>query len=861
MIRSIARALLVGVVPGERVEDVLGDFDELSARALEERSALGATWSILKFAVTMALAFCLYRWRERDRSALRFSSLDLRLAGRLMARQPVLHLTSVAALASGIALTSVGTTMLDAALHSELQVTAGARFMIVETTDDEGAPRADGTLRSELAARAQTLEHVGAITGGDVNLELSDGVVESVTAAALTPTSWPLLEAVPLLGRGLVSADGVAGAPLVAVLRESLWRRSFGGRKSVLGEPLEVAGQEHLIVGVVPDAVGFPLGGELWSSLGELDLHWGSRAPAVTLFGVHDAAADQDGVSIELSALASSLSDLYPGRRPLDLSARSFTSGPQGVGLLGTVLTTVLVLLLLVIAANVANLILARTTARTGELRMRSVLGAPRIRLVGQLSLEVGLLGLVSAIFGLAGGLAILRFIDRQLTGKPFWLDLTGRPETVVFAVLASLLICIVCGVAPALRATSASGNLQSTRATLGVGRWGAALMVLQMSVSVALLSGALVMARSYSGMVGQDLELPRDQILTARIYKPQETIADEEEVPVGAGLHERVLAALDGVPGVEATGIGAELPRMDAPLQRIVLDRPQTLDFVVPRTSVSPGFLEALDARVLEGRLFGRRDVQAGAAPVAVVNELFARRHLGSRPVGQRFRELAPDGQPGTWHEVIGVVPDLGLSAGSEAMSAGYYVPLTDQPNYFYLVIRSPTSVQQAAGVLRRRLVEADPLIQVRDVKLLEHVAQEEIAFQGAFGATLSMLGFMALALSLCGVYAVVSMAVSQRRREIGIRVALGASRMRVLSSVARRSAIHLACGGILGLLFGTIALRLQDQLLAVRLPVAEAWILPAVLALFAVAGALASLVPAIRALEIHPAEALNSD
>lgn len=839
------RWLLLWVVPKDRRDDVEGDLEELKARHLERHGRLVASLWMPWHVLATAAAFLLTRVQDAVGGMSRFSLLDLRFAGRLVVREPLLHATSLFALSAAIALATVGYTMIDAATQGRLPLEGGDRFLVIEASDSEGRGRQSAELRALLARDSETLEHVGAVAGGASNLAVPRGAVRSVRHAAMTPSSWRLLDARPLLGRGLQPVDGAVGAPPVAVLRESLWTSLFGDAWNEADRGVQIAGVDHEIVGVVPDDVGFPLGGDLWTALDETGLRGAGAGLAMpTLFAVRRQDRALGDVLAELAVFAPAVGT--PGLPPVRLTARRFTEPPGGVGPLGAVLIGCLVLLLLVVSANVAQLILARSTARAEELRMRHVLGASRLRLVLQLSFKVALLGAAAATLGTAVAFALLKQLDAALTERPFWLDLSGRPETALFAALLFVVSTLVCGVVPALRATSAT----STRSRSS-DRWNAVLSIGQMAVSMALLSGALVLARSYTGLVGGDLELPRDRVLTAQLYHS----APETLPPDGDFLH-RVTTALQELPDVEVAAVTSHLPRVDAPLFRLQLeDRVAS----VPRASVGPGFFEALGARRLAGRVFDRRDFAESAPRVAVVNEPFARRFFAGEAVGRSLREMDAEGRLGDSLEIVGVVPDLGLSAASAEQAAGYYTPLLGEPRFVSLAIRAHGVPLALEEPVRRRLVQLDPLLQVRRLQLLERVADEEISFQAGFAATLTLLGLSVLVLSLCSVYSVMSMAVARRRREIGVRRALGAGPWRVLRTVGSRSARHVLLVALAGLALGSALLQVQDRMLVTRLPVDEVWILPAVLGVFVVSGALAGLGPALRALRLRPTEALR--
>jgi hypothetical protein len=281
------------------------------------------------------------------------------------------------------------------------------------------------------------------------------------------------------------------------------------------------------------------------------------------------------------------------------------------------------------------------------------------------------------------------------------------------------------------------------------------------------------------------------------------------------------------------------------------------------PVVEVRGAFFDAFSARPSAGRLFGPADFADNAPPVAVVNEPFVRKFLGGRnALGQRLRTLpaASDAEPGPWREIVGVVPDLGLSAGDEAMAGGLYVPMTSGA-VFHAVVRAPGDARHLAGPLRATIDKLDPTIQIRDVTRLQDVGREDRVVFAGIGAALAALGGMAMMLSVIGTYAILSLSVTRRTREIGIRAALGASRRQVLQAIMTRTCLPPALGALLGVALGQ-ALVAARGIFAFRLPESSGpWGLPVLAAIMIAAGLLSAWVPARRALAVAPAEALRAE
>ena len=875
-----AKRLLDLVLPWDREADVLGDLEELYRRRLADSKPWLAGLSTNVHALWIAAAFVMLRLREGDVPAP--SRLEWILALRLARKHALLTVAAVLSLGIGIAVSVVAFTMSQAAGGAVLPVPDGESYVRFEVRDGEGRPLAvTGDMLDELAQGSQTLGHVGGIEVRDssVRIELGSRAaagptsvrMETARIAEITPSSLEHVPMRPLFGRALDATDADRGAPPVAVVSSSLWNRVFSGRTTLDGERMRIAGADTEIVGVLPDTYEFPAGGDIW-----LPLSFAARDDARTgWFAIRNGAADDPAIAAEVaSVFATALPADHPAREAgaLRVGVRGFTEMPGGSTPMILIGLFVPGLVLLVIALNVANLLRARTATRLQELGLRSVLGAPRARLVGQLTIEAGVLALGAAGLGWLVGTRILRWIDVALTERPYWIDFSPQASTAAAAAGGALLVTVLCGVLPAIRATGRSSRVEGSRFT-ALGATGSALMVTQMALSIALLSGALLMARSYQSTTTRQLDLPDDRVLTAQIVTPSSaggvatpgSAADTEAATPAATVHPMlaVTETLSNLPSVAAVGTADFLPRHDAAGVQVEIEGRPTIALPASRARVTAGFLEALDATVLEGRLLDERDWTESTARSVVVNAPFVDRFFGgATPVGNRLRLAGADNQPpGPWLEIVGVVPDLGLSGFSEEHAAGFYEPGTVNRRYFYVAVRTHGDPRAFEPILRDQLDRLDPNLSLSRIELLGSVNGEERAFQAGFGSVMLLLGLFALGLALLGVYSMISMLVTQRRREIGVRLALGATRSAILAAVLQRAGSTLAMGGLLGGALGLAALQLQDKMLAARLPATEPWIVPIVVLVFAGCGALACWLPARRALRIAPQEALTSE
>ncbi len=791
---------------------------------------------------------------------------ELKYGFRLIGKQPVVAATVILALAIGIGMATTGFTFLEAVLHGELPFDNGDRFVrLSAVTNPEGERRNLEVDRYRLLRnRADTLAYLGAIDSWKFNVLQPSGEIENVSGALLTPGWFRHLPYPPLAGRPLNDADGKVGAEPVAVIRNSFWERSFASDPAAIGSRINVNGIERTIVGVMPDGCEFPASGELWLPL-ESEYLGGSSTdagPGVSLAAILAEGATLESAGAQLSQLSAQFDAARPDVDPLKLTLARLTDlSVTGIETPLIVGTGVLVMVLLLVAANVANLILARNASRSAELAVRTVLGASRGRVIGQLFVEVLVLGAIAAVLGLLASQTALRWIEKSIVADefPFWISFTPSATTVTFVVLITLLASAVAGAWPAWKATRrdlsselAAGGTRSTG--VGIGRFGGSVIVAETALSVALLSGAVVMAWGFARYAEQGVDLPRGEILTAQLYVAPALDVTQEEI----------LEAVARLPGVSALGAGSSLPRLSPYPDPVEIEplpgEAATAASPIPAVGMRPGFFESLGGRVVSGRNFLTSDYAADAPAVAIVNQPFVDRHLeGRNPIGRRLRIAGNRGsRPEPWREIVGVVPDLGILVGDADRAAGYYVPMLRRP-LFYLSLRTPGDPAQLAAPLRRALFDLEPEILVTRVNPLEEVGQEDRSALLVMSAALTGIGAAALGLSLVGMYAIISFSVARRTREIGIRIALGAGHRQILESVVGRAGLLLGIGAVIG---GALALgmnAMMDRVLVSQLPDPGFWVFPGVALLLGFAGLLASWVPARRALRIQPTEALR--
>jgi len=571
----------------------------------------------------------------------------------------------------------------------------------------------------------------------------------------------------------------------------------------------------------------------------------------------------------QAQSLADGLAGPGLGGEPLALRVTPLgdtLNGPNAqLGFL--VVVGVLLAVLLIIAANVANLVVARTSRRAPELAVRTALGASRSRIVGQLFVEMLLIGVLASGLGLPLASGLLRIYDGALDELPFWVELSLEPSTALVVALLALLVAGVTGVLPALRATGKAPGDQlrgaGRGASLRVGRVGGVMIAAEVALAVALLGASTLFALGYQRYLQPAFDLPEERVLTARLTLDRAdfdlsdggpaTVADSS-----AALLDGLRARVRELPRVEAVTLASHLPRTSPWPEPLELEgRPALLP--TPLVFVAEDFLEVLEVEPLLGRGISAGDRRPGAPAVAVVNRAFAEEHYGTLQVlGRRLRMAPRDAsEPEAWREIVGVVPNL-VEVADATRGTGVYVPLETR-RFVSLAVRTSADPLTLAPALRRVAYDLDPELDLYSVVPLREVGAENRRALGALTAGLLGVGLVTLLLSLAGVYSLVSMAVTRRTREIGVRVALGADPRRILWGLLRRSGLLVGAGAAAGATAGWALTRLRIFVFTV--PEGAWWLFPGLVVAMAAAGALACWIPARRALAIQPVEALQHD
>jgi predicted permease len=812
-------------------------------------------------------------------------SVDARLGIRMLLKYPGLAVVGGLGMAVAIAIGAVFDASLGAA-SSPIPLDGGDRIVALEVWDTRVNDQ-EGRLLHDYAAWREGLrsvESLGAYVATSRNLIVPGGSPEPVRLAEMTASGFGIADVPPLLGRPLVAGDEAAGAPPVVVLGHEIWKSRFGGDPGVVGRELRLGTTVHTVVGVMPEGFGFPLNQRLWVPLRLDPSDYAPReGPVIQAFGRLAPGVSIEEAQAELTAAGNRLAAAFP-QTHRHLRPRVIQYGPHLLdGMQGwqvAFLRGVVTLLLVVIAVNVAVLVFARTATRAGEIAVRSALGASRKRIVTQFFAEALVLAAVSAAIGLAVAAVSLRRLESAMDGMlastgglPFWIDFRLSASSVLFAAGLATLAAVIVGVLPTLRATGP--RLESALRALGgatgmrLGRTWSLLIVAQVALTGALLPATIYYAVELARYGTADPGFPADEYLTTYVVTNREVQGQDVAMPKAeelahdaryATLMAELQRRLESEPGVLGATLSLALPADEA-MVHFEMEGAAASAGVVKYNRVDPGFFGTFRLPVHSGRTFEAGDLGPAASPV-VVNRAFVRDVLGGAdPLGRRIRFPRPDGlETDRWYEIVGVVGDL----PSRAMEpddpvAQVYRPLEPGTTYpLRLSVHTRGAPAAFAPRLRELAAAVDPALQARDLQPLETVVRQLQGGMRMGALGLGLLTACVLLLSAAGIYALMSFTVTRRRREIGIRTALGAHPQRILAAVLSRAALQLGIGAGLGL---SVAVGI-DVLTGGGLTGGQGRIvLPAVTLVILMAGLLATLGPARRGLRISPMEALRED
>ena len=792
---------------------------------------------------------------------------DVGYALRMLRRAPGFTLVALITLALGIGANTAIFSVVQGVLLAPLPYRDAARLYRITTLYPDGTPYSLSPPDfMSVREQTRTLEQAEALSGG-VYTMLGAGEPREVRGTSVSDGLFGLLGLQVAIGRGLLPGENQPGHELVAVLDHGFWQRQFGGDRAVLGRTVRIAGTPVEIVGVLESGSRLLDDADVYTPLVYDDTFSaatakGRRGEYLTVIGRAKPETSLAQIDGDLRRIGGQLQSAFRETN----ETLTFNATPLADVIVGDVRTPLLVLLgavafvLLVACANVANLLLARASARQAELAVRAALGAGRGRLLRQLLAEAVVLGTGGAILGLAIAFAATRaLVAAQPADIPRLSDVGVDRAVVIFTFALAIVTSLAFGILPALQLTGTrvqSGLRETTRgAGIGGQRMRSALVVAEIALAVVLLTGAGLLIRSFIQLTRVDPGFSAGQALSFRVVLQGERYTQDQPTRIRVAEFEERLGRLPGVTTVGATSV-LPLSGRGAMVGFAVAGAPPpppNVNSEIALASATPGYLTAIGATLRQGRHFSAQD-DTGAPLVAIVNEAAVRRWFpGQSPIGQRLITN------GVRREVVGVIADVLQRSAAEPVAPMVFVPFAQRTiRSIKMVVRTNGDPSALAPAIRAEIRALDPELAIADITPMTRLVARSLKAPGFYTSLLALFAGVALVLAAIGVFGVMSYAVAQRAREISIRLALGALPRDVLRMIVGR-AIGLSAIGVVVGLIAAIALGrfIQGQLFGVAL--VDPVTFGAVPLVLGASAGLASFLPARRATKLDPASALR--
>ena len=814
-------------------------------------------------------------------------SLDVKLGLRMLRKYPGLTVAGGLAIAVAIGIGAGWYDLTGKIMSPTIPLPDGDRLVTIETQNAETNAREPRVARDFLEWRRalRAIDDLGAYRTDTRNLVAAGSAPAPIQIAELTASAFATARVPPLRGRGLVQSDEVPGAPGVVVIGYDIWQQSFGGSDGVLGSTVRLGDTPATVIGVMPKGFGYPVNHDAWMPLSLRASYEALEGGAITVIGRLASGSSLEEANAELRACGERTAAALPATHAhLRPSAVRLGEATDDVDISQLAARNLPVLLVLAIACmSVGTLIYARTATREGEIAIRSALGAGRARIMGQLFVEALVLASVSAAVGLVIVDRALGWgiddVNRARGGAPFWWRSGLEPMTILYAGGLAVASAVMLSLLPALRVTRARlqphlANLGTGRATLRFGRVWTGAMIAQVALTAIGIPGAMESTSQTTRKVSIRAQFPGREYLAARLDldRPFEDEATPRLEQRRADAFAALARRLEQEAGVSAVAFADRVPGT-AGGQRFAEVAPSpgagaVYDDDFKTLTVGPGFFETFDRPIVAGRAFQGGDWSTTSRTV-IVNEAFARAFAhdarSASPLGARlrYRARSTDSVASTeepWFEIVGVVRDFGVDPDDEgheqpsvfhAMSAGMS-PLA-------IIARVPGNPAALAARLPGIAASVDPRILVQDARPMDEWIRDTFLIL-TLGVELGVVALV-LFLSALGIFSLVSISVSRRTREIGLRVSLGATPRDVLARILSHAIVLTASGIAGGGLLLTLALALG--LGPSGQPAADMVLFSGYFAMtsavMCAACLLACMAPATRALTISPADALR--
>ena len=785
-------------------------------------------------------------------------------------------ITVIATLALCMGVNTTVFTLVNAALLKPVPIPGGERLVAIREQDEKNPKDYAGvSLPEYLEYREQTktLSSLEASINQQAIVSEKGNTPERYSMAAVTAGLFDMLMTPPVLGRSINKADCQAGTAPVALIGYSVWKNRYLGSPDVIGRIVRLNGAPTTIIGVMPEGFRFPQAEDLWTPLLPTKDRLDRTHRDLTVFGLLAPRVGIDSAQSELTLISARIAKAFPetekGMTGLVLTFHeAFNGGP--IKLIFLLMLGAVGFVLLIACANVANMMLSRAVARSREIAVRAALGASRWQIIRQLLVESVLLSVIGGLAGLMLSQFGVHAFDMatQDVGKPYWVQFNMDWRAFTYFAALSIGTGLVFGIVPAWRASRVDLNTALKDGTVGgslrAGRLSAILVVFQFALTVVLLSGAGVLIKSFIEIQRVNPFVPAAHIFTARLSLPDGKGERYESVESRRKMHDILMERLAGLPGVTEAALTSNMPGLGSQYRDIEVEGVPNADPKHPPRAAAvfatPNYLSEIGLPIQSGRSLSDTDGLEGREAAVVTRDFAARYWHGDSPVGRRFRFIT-DGKPAAWNVVVGVCGNVAQNIQDKSPPPVVYLSDRQEPwAWLGIMLRASGDPSALTAAVRTTVQDIDPDLPLFEVRTLPAAIEHDNWFLKVFGTLFLLFAVIALLIASVGIYAVVAQATSRRTREIGIRMALGASARKVLQLVLARGIVQLGIGLAVGLAGAIAATRLMNGLPGTS-STSDPIIFVVVVALLSCIGLFACYLPARRAARIAPTEALRTD
>jgi len=796
---------------------------------------------------------------------------DLRYGARMLMKNPGFTLIAVFTLALGIGSITTVFSIVNGYLLRPLPFPDSERLVMIDEISAQRGPMGGISFANLLDWREQNQVFTGIASwgGGDYTLT-GDGDPEQFPGMSVSYNTFEILGVSPMLGRSFRAEEDRPEHDLVVILGHGLWERRFGAKPQIIGQTITINNRPRTVIGVMPPGFKYPERAELWLPLA-LDTRRWTRAnhglacfarlkPGVTLA---QAQADMNSVARRIEE-QNPVSNKGMGVTLIKMRDRLVVADTRKVVL---ILFGVVGLVLLIACANVANLLLARASARRREVAIRAALGAGRWRIFRQLLTESFLLGVIGGVFGLA-----LAFwgIDLVLAGipneLPFYVKFNIDNRVLGFTAGISLLTAVVFGTAPALQASRV--NLNETLKEGGRGAAGASyhrlrrlLVITEVALSLILLIGAGLLMRGFLRLQGVNPGFKPENVLTMRIGLPGSNYDTPEKRSI---FFQELIERVEALPGVQEAGATSNLPLRWTWGRSLWVEGAPVLSAgqspTINHNVITPGYFKAMGIPILMGRDFTDADKRDGLK-VTIIDERLAREYWPNQsPLGKRIRFSPPESNE-PWSAIVGVVGNVKNESLSLTQSKSVYLPHSQfSIGGMALAVRAAASPESLVRAIRDQVKKMDPNLPLTQILTMTDVVSLSIYRPRLIVSLFGVFAGVALLLASVGIYGVMAYSVAQRTHEIGVRMALGAQRGHVLRLIVAQGMKLTVVGAAVGLA-GAAALTRLIRSLLFEVTTTDPMTFGLVASGLGVVALLACYIPARRATKVDPLVALRRE